>query len=51
MNIYPEYQKAMTVDTGLLAAGNGGIDIGVLTHYSKKWSTDINDDKVNKALA
>ena len=51
MNIYPEYQKAMTVDTGLLAAGNGGIDIGVLTHYSERWSTDANNDKVNKALA
>lgn len=51
MNIYPEYQKAMTVDTGLLAAGNGGIDIGILTHHSEKWSTDVNDDKVNKALA
>lgn len=51
MNIYPEYQKAMTVDTGLLAAGNGGIDIGVFTHYSEKWSLDANDDKVNKALA
>ncbi len=51
MNIYPEYQKAMTVDTGLLAAGNGGIDIGVLTHYSEKWSLDANDNKINKALA
>ena len=51
MNIYPEYQKSMTVDTGLLADGNGGIDIPVLTHFSEKWSMDANDDKVNKALA
>ena len=51
MNIYPEYQKSMTVDTGLLGAGNGGIDFGLTTHFSEKWSMDVNDDKVNKALA
>lgn len=51
MNIYPEYQKSMTVDTGLLADGNGGIDFPALTHLSEKWSMDANDDKVNKALA
>ena len=51
MNIYPEYQKAMTVDTGLLGSGNGGIDLGITTHFSEKWSTNVNDDKVNKSLA
>lgn len=51
MNIYPEYQKSMTVDTGLLAAGNGGIDLGFLNHYGEKWATNANDDKVNKELA
>ncbi|MEG1494761.1 MAG: hypothetical protein RR406_00455 [Bacilli bacterium] len=51
MNIYPEYQKSMTIDTGLLADGNGGIDIPVFTHLSEKWAMDSNDDKVNKALA
>ena len=51
MNIYPEYQKTMTVDTGLLAAGNGWIDLGVTNHFSEEWATDPNDDKVNKATA
>lgn len=51
MNIYPEYQKSMTVDTGLLADGNGGIDMPIFTHFSEKWAMDANDDKVNKALA
>ena len=36
MNIYPEYQKTMTVDTGLLAAGNGWIDLGVTNHFSEE---------------
>ncbi|MGL4877953.1 hypothetical protein [Paraclostridium dentum] len=51
MNIYPEYQKSMTVDTTLLAAGDGGIDIGLLNKYSEKWAMDPNDNKVNKATA
>lgn len=51
MNIYPEYQKSMTVDTGLLADGNGGIDIPFISHLSERWAMDANDDKVNKALA
>lgn len=51
MNIYPEYQKSMTVNTGLLAAGNGGIDIPLLNHFGEKWSFNPNDDKVNKATA
>lgn len=51
MNIYPEYQKSMTINTGLLAAGNGGIDIPLLNHFGEKWSFNPNDDKVNKATA
>ena len=51
MNIYPEYQKSMTVDTGLLAAGNGGIDVPILNHFTEKWAQNANDDKVNKELA
>lgn len=51
MNIYPEYQKSMTVDTGLLGSGNGGIDLNFTTHFGEKWSTNANDDKVNKSLA
>lgn len=51
MNIYPEYQKSMTVDTGLIASGNGGIDIPLITGLSERWSTDADDDKVNKQLA
>lgn len=51
MNIYPEYQKTMTVDTGLLAAGDGGIDIGVINHFAEEWKMDPNDNKVNKSTA
>ena len=51
MNIYPEYQKSMTVDTGLLADGNGGLDIPLFTYLSERWTMDANDDKVNKSLA
>ena len=51
MNIYPEYQKSMTVDTGLLAAGNGGIDIPLIDHFSEQWNMDPNDNKVNKSTA
>ena len=51
MNIYPEYQKSMTVDTGLLAAGNGGIDIPFVDHFAEEWNMNPNDDKVNKSTA
>ena len=51
MNIYPEYQKSMTVDTGLLAAGNGGIDIPFVDHFAEEWNLNPNDDKVNKQTA
>ena len=51
MNIYPEYQKSMTVDTGLLAAGNGGIDIPFIDHFAEEWNLNPNDDKVNKQTA
>ena len=51
MNIYPEYQKSMTVDTGLLAAGNGGIDIPFIDHFAEEWNLNPNDNKVNKSTA
>ena len=51
MNIYPEYQRTMTVDTGLLATGNGGIDVPAFNHLSESWNLDPNDDKVNKSTA
>lgn len=52
MNIYPEYQKSMTVDTGLIAAGNGGIDINAIQHFLENTSTSsTKGDRVNKALA
>ena len=51
INIYPEYQKAMTVDTGLVAAGNGGIDIPVFNAFSEDWNMNADADKVNKSLA
>ena len=51
MNIYPEYQKSMTVDTGLLAAGNGGIDIPFIDHFAEEWNLSPNDNKVNKSTA
>lgn len=51
MNIYPEYQKSMTVDTGLIGGGNGGVNVGVITHFGEKWNLSSFDDKVNKSLA
>lgn len=51
MNIYPEYQKSMTVDTGLIASGNGGLKINFATALSERWKLEANDDKVNKSLA
>lgn len=51
-NIYPEYQKSMTYDTGLLADGNGGFDIKPITKLGEKFcGGNENDDKVNKELA
>ena len=50
MNIYPEYQKSMTVDTGLIGGGNGGLNLGVTTHFAEQWETSANSDKVNKSL-
>ena len=51
MNIYPEHQKSMTVDTGLISDGMGGLELNILTHFSENWATSANDNKVNKALA
>lgn len=52
MNIYPEYQKSMTVDTGLMAAGNGAIDIPAIQRFLEKTSTSsIKGNRVNKTLA
>ena len=51
INIYPEHQKSMTVDTGLIASGNGGIDIPFITHFAEEWNLNAEADKVNKSLA
>ena len=51
INIYPEYQKSMTVDTGLVGVGNGGIDIPFITYFSEEWNMDAETNKVNKSLA
>ena len=51
MNIYPEYQKSMTVDTGLVSDGKGGLELNLFTHFAENWASDANDNKVNKALA
>ena len=51
INIYPEHQKSMTVDTGLIASGNGGIDIPFITHFSEEWNLNAETNKVNKSLA
>ena len=58
-NIYPEYQKSMTYDTGLLADGNGGIDIPLFTSIGEGrvmagkmgQENKAYDDKVNIRLA
>ena len=50
-NIYPEYQKSMMVDTGLIAGGDGGIDIPVLNALSEKFNYDEYQGRVNKSLA
>lgn len=49
-NIYPEYQKSMTVDTGLIGGGNGGLNLGVTTHLAEQWERSTDSDKVNKSL-
>ena len=51
INIYPEYQKSMTVDTGLVGVGNGGFDIPFVTYFSEEWNMDAETNKVNKSLA
>ena len=51
MNIYPEHQKSMTVDTTLISDGAGGLELNIFTHFSENWASDANDNKVNKALA
>ena len=52
MNIYPEYQKSMTVDTGLVAAGNGGIDINAIQRFLESTATSSSKGgRVNKPLA
>ena len=50
-NIYPEHQKAMTVDTTLVSDGAGGLELNLFTHFSENWASSSNDNKVNKALA
>lgn len=51
MNIHPEYQKSMTVDTGLVSGGDKGIDIPLLTALSEKYNYDEYAGKVNKSVA
>ena len=51
MNIYPEHQKSMTVDTTLVSDGEGGFELNLFTHFSENWSASEYDTKVNKALA
>ncbi len=49
-NIYPEYQKSMTVDTGIIGGGNGGLNLGLTTHLAEQWESSADSDKVNKSL-
>lgn len=51
INIYPEYQKSMMVETGLIAGGDGGIDIPLLNALSEKFNYDEYAGRVNKSLA
>ena len=51
MNIYPEYQKSMTVETGLVAGGDGGIDIPIFNHLAEKFNYDEYQGRVSKSLA
>lgn len=51
MNIYPEYQKSMMVDTGLIAGGDGGINIPLFNALAEKFNYDEYAGRVNKSLA
>lgn len=51
MNIYPEYQKSMTVETGLISGGDGGINIPLFSALSEKFNMDEYAGRVNKSLA
>ena len=51
MNIYPENQKSMTVDTTLVSDGSAGLELNLFTHFAEKWASDEKDTKVNQALA
>ena len=51
MNIHPEYQKSMTVETGLVSGGDGGINIPLFTALSEKYNYDEYAGKVNKSVA
>ena len=51
MNIYPEYQKSMTVETGLVAGGDGGIDIPIFNALAEKYNYNEYAGRVNKSLA
>ena len=51
INIYPEYQKSMMVETGLIAGGDGGIDIPLLNALAEKFNYDEYAGRVNKSLA
>lgn len=51
MNIYPEYQKSMTVETGLVSGGDKGIDIPFFTAMSERFNYDEYAGKVNKSVA
>ena len=51
MNIYPEYQKSMMIETGLVAGGDGGIDIPLLNALAEKFNYSEYSGRVNKSLA
>ena len=51
INIYPEYQKSMMVETGLIAGGDGGIDIPLFNAISERFNYNEYDGRVNKSLA
>ena len=51
MNIYPEYQKSMMIETGLVAGGDGGIDIPLLNALAEKFDYNEYSGRVNKSLA
>ena len=51
INIYPEYQKSMMIETGLVAGGDGGIDIPLLNALAEKFDYNEYSGRVNKSLA